>query len=341
MTCSEHHASANSSYLPSIEESDGTLAVLVAAPVTPLLSASEPNIAWETAATAYLNAALDSPNTRRAYERHLRDAGVVLGGIPLDSLSGTELASYRSSVLASHLAPSSQAQALAAVRSFLLWIGDMGAHHLSMRVIRVALKAPTVSTASRYPVVSDPEARAMFAAAETSRDRALLAVMLGAGLRVAEVAHLRIADISSDMDGASALFVHQGKGRKDRVVPIQDDVVGLLREYLVETKRFLSSDGPLFLANDRGAGGRSAPGLSTRAISRTVRSLAAKAGVSAKKVTPHALRHSFAMRCLRAGMSVVAVSKLLGHSSIATTQRYVDHLAIDELRGSMPSLPIE
>jgi site-specific recombinase XerD len=59
-----------------------------------------------------------------------------------------------------------------------------------------------------------------------------------------------------------------------------------------------------------------------------------------KKTSPHALRHTYAIRCLRAGASVVAVSKLLGHAGIATTQRYVDHLATEELRASVPALPI-
>ncbi len=87
--------------------------------------------------------------------------------------------------------------------------------------------------------------------------------------------------------------------------------------------------------------GRDRKGLSARAMSETIRQLALSAGISAKKVSPHALRHSYAMRCLRVGVNVVSLAKLLGHTSIATTQRYVDHLAVDELRLSIPSLPID
>jgi integrase/recombinase XerD len=64
-----------------------------------------------------------------------------------------------------------------------------------------------------------------------------------------------------------------------------------------------------------------------------------RSGVAAKRVTPHSLRHTYAIRCLRSGGNVVAVAKLLGHSSIATTQRYVDHLAVSELRSTVPALP--
>ena len=66
----------------------------------------------------------------------------------------------------------------------------------------------------------------------------------------------------------------------------------------------------------------------------------AAAGVDAKRISPHSLRHSFALRSLRAGANVVAVSKLLGHASVSTTQRYVDHLALAELRAAVPPLPV-
>lgn len=63
-------------------------------------------------------------------------------------------------------------------------------------------------------------------------------------------------------------------------------------------------------------------------------------GVTAKRITPHSLRHTYAIRCLRAGGNVVAVAKLLGDESISTTQRYVDHLATGELRAAVPALPL-
>jgi len=158
---------------------------------------------------------------------------------------------------------------------------------------------------------------------------------------VAEMAKLAVRDVVEAMDGEVALFVDQGKGRKDRVVPIGEEVDGLIRAYLGATGRYLGGDGPLFLANDRGATNRAKAGLSTRAISRIVREIASAAGISAKRVSPHALRHSYAVRCLRAGGNVVAVARLLGHSSIATTQRYVDHLSASELRTTVPALPLD
>jgi len=98
--------------------------------------------------------------------------------------------------------------------------------------------------------------------------------MLGAGLRVAEVCSLDVADILTDQDGETALFVRQGKGRKDRTVPVQADVARHLRTYLAATKRRFGGDGPLFRAHDRAAGkrpeGTRHGRLSTRAVGDVV-----------------------------------------------------------------------
>ena len=71
-----------------------------------------------------------------------------------------------------------------------------------------------------------------------------------------------------------------------------------------------------------------------------VRRALEKAGLAAKAISPHALRHTYAIRALRAGGNVIAVQKLLGHASVATTQRYLDHLALGELRAIVPPLPV-
>jgi site-specific recombinase XerD len=80
--------------------------------------------------------------------------------------------------------------------------------------------------------------------------------------------------------------------------------------------------------------------LSTRAVGYLVRRALEKAGLAAKAISPHSLRHTYAIRALRAGGNVIAVQKLLGHASVATTQRYLDHLALGELRAAVPPLPM-
>lgn len=296
--------------------------------------------AWEDEITAYTESALDSANTRRAYLRHLRRAGGILAVHSVRDVCGADLAAYRRSVLESPLAPASQAQALAALRSFLTWSGDLGGHQLNRRTVETALKTPRWSGGARYNTVNEKEIAALLRSATTLRDRAILAVLLGGGLRVSETSGLELRDVVEDVEGNYALFIRQGKGRKDRVVPIGDEVVGAIREYLAETKRYLGTASPMFLAEDRGQLTRTGSGLSTRSISRVVQQTARTAGISAKRVSPHALRHSFAMRSIRAGGNVVALARLMGHASIKTTQRYVDHLATADLRSSIPPLPI-
>jgi len=305
-----------------------------------------PRTDWRVVVEAFLSAHVTSPHTRRAYRRHLAVAFAVMGAEAVADLTGPDLAAYRAAVLAAGetrdppLAPASQAQALAALRSFLRWSRAMGAHHLSSDVVVEALSTPRAVVRRPYVTLSDPEIAAMFAAARTDRDRALLAVLLGGGLRVGEVVGLDVRDLLEDHQGAFSLFVRLGKGRKDRTVPVQPDVAVLIRRSLAATGRRLGELGPLFRAHDRGAGARARPRLSEEAVGVVVTTTARRAGVDAKRVTPHSLRHTYAIRALENGADVMALAKLLGHASIATTQRYVDHRALSALRGVVPRLPI-
>jgi site-specific recombinase XerD len=238
------------------------------------------------------------------------------------------------------LAPASQAQALAAIRSFLKWARLRGALQLSGELVADALKSRRATVRRPYPVLTEPEVIALYQAAENPRDRALLAVMLGAGLRVSEVVGLDVSDLIEGSEGGAALWVRQGKGRKDRHVPVWPEVTVAIRRYLAATGRRLGGDGPMFAAHDPAAGKLPRGRLASRSVAAVVSRLAHRAGIdAAKAVSPHALRHTYALRNLRQGGDVVGVSKLLGHASITTTQRYVDHLDVAELRASVARLP--
>ena len=295
---------------------------------------------WPVVVDAYLVAACDSRHTRRAYSRHLEAAFHHLGRETVAQVTGADLAAYRAAVTASPLSPASQSQALAALRSFLAWAGSMGAHRLPAEVVRTALRTPRSTVQKPYSVLSEPEIGQIIAVAYCPRDKSILAVLLGAGLRVAEVAALDVGDVVEDQDGDTVLYVRQGKGRKDRVVPVRPEAAALARSYLAATGRHLGTGGPLFRAHDRAAGKRSRKRLTPRAVAYLVARCAEAAGINAKRVSTHSMRHTYALRSLRAGGNVVAVSKLLGHASIATTQRYVDHLATGELRQAVPPLPV-
>jgi integrase/recombinase XerC len=200
---------------------------------------------YEMVVAAYLDAAVDSANTRRAYSRHLRDAFTFLGRATLADITGADLAALRARVVANGLSPLSQSLALAAMRSFLAWAGSMGAHRLPSEVVHTALRIPSCFVQRPYSALSEPEIHDLLAAAPTTRDRALLAVLLGAGLRVAESVALDVEDVIEDGDGGTMLGVRQGKGRKDRQVPVGVEVAAVLRSYLAATGRVLGDVGPL------------------------------------------------------------------------------------------------
>ncbi|MDQ6982656.1 MAG: tyrosine recombinase XerC [Mariprofundus sp.] len=149
------------------------------------------------------------------------------------------------------------------------------------------------------------------------RDLALLAVMYGGGLRVSEVVGLNLDD--ADLNQLELRVF--GKGRKERIVPLPEGAVQYLQSYLEDR---IANDGeqPVFL-NRRG--GR----LSVRSVQRMLKDRALQTGADVS-VTPHRLRHSFATHLLAGGVDLRAIQELLGHASLATTERYT-HLDIAKL----------
>lgn len=148
----------------------------------------------------------------------------------------------------------------------------------------------------------------------TTRQRDRLILMLGAfcALRVSELTKLQVAhlDFSRNM-----LIVREGKGMKDRAVPIPDFMRGPLRGWIG-----LRKSGPVFPS--RNGGGV----MTTRAVQYLIKRIAVAAGLTdalrPRRISPHSLRHAAASRWFENGASVVEVRDLLGHSSIAVTDRY-------------------
>jgi site-specific recombinase XerD len=144
------------------------------------------------------------------------------------------------------------------------------------------------------------------------RDRAILELLYGTGIRVAEASSLDLTDVSLQQ---GTLLVRNGKGRKDRYVPIPTRAREALQLYLTDGREILSSrqsSGALFLSV---IGGR----LEVDAVRGAVTRAAKTAKIN---VSPHILRHSFATHLLDGGASIVHVSKLLGHSGLKTTAIY-------------------
>ena len=142
------------------------------------------------------------------------------------------------------------------------------------------------------------------------RNRAMIEAMYGAGLRVSEVVNLRPGDIRW-RDGI--LEVHQGKGARDRNVPVNAETLGWLQAW----KERRPGRSRYFFCTVQGRQ------ISPRYIQAMVKRLAVRAGLErTEKVTPHTLRHSYATHLLNSGFTIREVQELLGHSSVTTTQIY-------------------
>jgi integrase/recombinase XerD len=158
-------------------------------------------------------------------------------------------------------------------------------------------------------ILSREEVKALLEAPRKLRDRAVLAVLYGSGLRVAEAAQLKIRDIDAPRN---VLWVRQGKGRKDRQTLLPAKLLELLRLYW-RTER---PGEWLFPGADR------ARPVGPKSVYLACRGAAQAAGIS-KPVHPHSLRHAFATHLLEAGTNLRTIQILLGHANLETTARYL------------------
>jgi integrase/recombinase XerC len=163
------------------------------------------------------------------------------------------------------------------------------------------------------------------------RDRAMLELLYGSGLRVSELTGLSPRDVNLDLQ----VLRVWGKGRKERIVPFGDKARLALEAYLPFREEVLRRRG----SGAEGAGGRGEPGplfvnrsgarLSARSVARRLDGYVRQSRLP-REVSPHALRHSFATHLLDSGADLRAIQELLGHASLATTQRYT-HVSLDRL----------
>ena len=158
------------------------------------------------------------------------------------------------------------------------------------------------------------------------RNKAMIEVMYGCGLRVSELISLQISDIYRS-DGFLRIF---GKGSKERLVPIGDSSLRILFQY-IEGARLHVTPKPKYtdtvFLNSRGTG------LTRQTVFLLVKELAEKNGIK-KSISPHTFRHSFATHLLEGGANLLAVQQMLGHASVSTTEIYT-HISDDLLRETL------
>jgi site-specific recombinase XerD len=155
------------------------------------------------------------------------------------------------------------------------------------------------------------------------RDAALLALLFDCGLRVRELAGLKLADVVLQPTGSHLTVM--GKGRKQRTVPIGPSARMALHRYLTR-ERPPTQVPQVFLAGGRGQGGP----MSVRAVQNVVKRLGQQAGIRGVRCSPHDCRHTYAVSYLRAGGNIMSLSRLMGHSSVTITERYLRQFSAED-----------
>ncbi len=268
-----------------------------------------------------------SPHTLKAYRIDLKQLAEYLGknGIALPDANHLHLRGFLGVQAATHSA-TTRARRLASVKSFYKFLARRKVIAASparrMKSPKLPNRLPrAIPVDDAFAVMEAPDDERLLGA----RDHAMLEVLYGSGVRLAELCGLSL----DSLDIGNGMIRVLGKGNKERVVPLSEPAIESLRHWLLVRPELLAKPRPkqdptaLFL-NFRG--GR----LSTRSVARHLDTYVRSLNLG-RKVSPHALRHSFATHLLAGGADIRSIQELLGHASLSTTQRYT-HVSFEQLQ---------
>jgi integrase/recombinase XerC len=257
-----------------------------------------------------------SPHTRKAYARDLANFSAYAGSRGWKQIDHIAIRGFLSQLYEKGLSKTSVARSLAAVRSLYRWLAQEGVVEQNpgklVATPKLPRRLPRVPTIEEMNSVLDGEMPET--AAFPERDRLMLELLYGCGIRNSELTGINLEDIGMS---AEAILI-RGKGKKERYVPFGESVKVALAAYLPARQTALAETrrrSTCLLINRRG--GR----LTTRSVGRIVKKIAVSKGLS-PDVHPHTLRHAFGTHLLEEGADLRAIQELLGHARLATTERY-------------------
>ena len=258
-----------------------------------------------------------SVHTVAAYRRDLAKFEAYLDShsLSIESVQESDIAGFLASL--GHLAPASAGRTLVAVRRLFHFRNPTESPAASIRPPKLGLRLPKALTIAEMDLLlssaagEDPS---------SLRTLALIELLYGTGARISEAIGVDLADI----DGSEGIIKYRGKGGKERLVPIGAPALSAIEAYQVRVRAPLAGKSRALFLNARG-------GRLTRQGAWLLIGAAAEGAGLGERVTPHALRHSFATHLLEGGADIRSVQELLGHASVATTQIYT-LVTIDRLR---------
>lgn len=259
-----------------------------------------------------------SPHSRRAYREEI-DRFRTFWLNPLAELTLADLVGYVISLDQRDLEPASQNRALTAVRSLLSFGHDTG--YLPFNV-GAAIRLKRFRDPLGQRILDEESVVALIAGAPEGRDRVLLELLYASGLRVSEAAALKWQDATPR--GESGQLQVFGKGGKTRTVLLRSKTWASLESLRAQA----AADAPIFLSRRGGH-------MDVSQIRRVVYGAAKKAGLK-QKVSPHWMRHAHASHALDRGAAIHLVQATLGHSTIATTGRYLHARPVDSSSMYLP-----
>ena len=247
-------------------------------------------------------------DTQKDYVRNVRIFAAFLGRSP-DTATREDLRRFQLHMAQQQISPGSINAAIAALRFFFTVTLERPDLVRPLTIVNKPRKAPVV--------LSQEEVARLLEAAPGLKYTAALSVAYGAGLRVSEVANLKVRDIDSER---MTLRVEQGKGQRDRYVMLSPQLLGLLRDWW----RAARPQVWLF------PGQNPINPITPRQLNRAVAAAKDLAGI-AKRVSPHTLRHSFATHLLEQNVDIRVIQVLLGHAKLETTALYT-RVAVNTIR---------
>ena len=251
-----------------------------------------------------------SEATQKDYVRNMRNFTAFLGRSPATATSD-DLRRFQLHMAQQQFSPWSINAAIAALRFFFTVTLERPDLVRPLRVVNEPRKAPVV--------LSQEEVARLIEAAPGLKDKAALSVAYGAGLRVSEVANLKVSDIDSER---MTLRVEQGKGQRDRTVMLSPRLLELLRDWWQAARPRVW----LF------PGQNPINPVTARQLNRAVTAAKTLAGIS-KRVSPHTLIHSFATHLLEQGADIRVIQVMLGHAKLETTALYT-RVAVSTIRAT-------